>query len=125
MSVQTFGKRWKGYSLPWDILNQEHTPEKKSRATPCLKTKCHAVLLKRNFNHTPAHSTTELRPLYRTARTILPDEDVEHRQDLAVVRHKRLPDEPLPVRPLVTGHERLEHLKDLDDHSLLSRVERG
>lgn len=61
----------------------------------------------------------------RHFRTVLPDEDVEHRQNLAVVGHQRLPDEALPVWPLVARDQRLQHLQHLHDHPLLSRVQRS
>ena len=61
----------------------------------------------------------------RHFRTVLPDEDVEHRQNLAVVGHQRLPDEALPVRPLVARNQCLQNLQHFHDHRLLSRVQRS
>lgn len=59
----------------------------------------------------------------RDALTVLSNEDVEHWQDLAVVRHKSLADKPLPLGPLITSHQRLEDLENLDDDTLLSCVQ--
>ena len=55
---------------------------------------------------------------------VRPHEDVEHREDLAVVRHEGLPDEMLALGHAVARHEGLEDLQHLHDHRLGSGVER-
>eukprot|EP00634_Sargassococcus_sp_CCMP2135_P007357 CAMPEP_0198661768 /NCGR_PEP_ID=MMETSP1467-20131203/43853_1 /TAXON_ID=1462469 /ORGANISM="unid. sp., Strain CCMP2135" /LENGTH=333 /DNA_ID=CAMNT_0044398233 /DNA_START=311 /DNA_END=1308 /DNA_ORIENTATION=+ len=56
---------------------------------------------------------------------VLADEDVEDREDLAVVGHEGLADEVLALGDGVADDEDLEDLEDLDDDFLLAGVEGG
>ena len=56
---------------------------------------------------------------------VLADEDVEHREDLAVVRDEGLADEGGALL-LRVGHDQgLQHFQSLDHHCRVARVERG